>query len=138
MENKTIHNYGNYAEENNGEMNFVNTNSEDDTKWYREWWFISLIIAIIGTVTFYLNFQLIGLSIGMGIILFLASILFNPKRRFFRVATGIMAIGAVSLIPSIMDYISKVLEINIHTNPWIGGLLICSAMFLYYLDSKQK
>ena len=138
MDKKTINNYGNFAEDNNGVMNVVNANSEDDIKWYQEWWFVSSIIGIAGTTIFYLNFKLLGLSILMGIILFLGSLFFNPKRRFFRVATGIMAVGAVSLVPSIMEYISKVLELNIHTNPWIGGLLIFSSLFLYYLDSRQK
>ena len=138
MGKKTINNYGNYAEENNGAMNSMSTNSKDDTKWYQEWWFISLMIGIICAIAFYINFRSIGLSISIGIALFLVSVFFNPKRRFYRSATGIMAIGVVNLFPSIMNYISKVFELNIHANPWIGGLLICSATFLYYLDSKQK
>jgi len=120
-----------------------NNQPKDETikiieEWYQQWWFISLSIGIISTIIFYFYFQSIQLSIGVGIILFFISIIFNPKRRFFRVATGILAISVVSLVPSIMDYISKILELDIHTNPWIGGLLICSALFLYYLDSKQK
>lgn len=138
MDKKIIENYGNYAEKNNGEMSFTSTNSEGKTKWYQEWWFISLTIGVISSIIFYLNFKSIVLSIGIGIILFMLSIFLNPKRRFFRVATSILAIGVVSLIPSVMDYISKIFELKIHTNPWIGGLLILSAMFLYYLDSKQK
>lgn len=118
------------------------TQPEDETiktkkELYQQWWFISLSIGIISTVIFYFYFQSIKLSIGVGIILFLISIFFNPKRRFFRVATAILATGVVSLVPSIMDYISKIFELNIHTNPLIGGLLICSSMFLYYIDSKQ-
>ena len=136
MSKKTINNYGNYAEKNNGVMNFGNENSEDNTKWYQEWWFISLMIGIFGAITFYVNFKLIGLSISIGIVLFLVSVFFNPNRRFYRSATGIMAIGVVSLVPSMMDYISKAFGLNIHANPWIGGLLICSATFLYYLDFK--
>ena len=107
-------------------------------KWYKKWLFISLVIGIFVFIISYWNFKIPKISLILGILSFALTLFFNPKRRFFRVAITILAIGTMSMIPSLIDVISKILNLNIATNPWIGGLLILSSLFLFWLDHKEN
>lgn len=111
---------------------------DNPAKWYTKWWFISLCIGIFVVIISYWNFKNLKISLFLGILSFVLTLFFNPKRRFFRVAIPILAIGTMSMIPSLIDIISKILNLNITTNPWIGGLLIVSSLFLFWLDHKEN
>jgi len=65
-------------------------------------------------------------------------ILFDYKKRFFRVGLGLVAVGGVNILPIFTKIIGDFLHINLSSNPWVGGLMILSSLFLFWLDHKEN
>jgi hypothetical protein len=137
---RVINNYGNYVEGNNhGTLNLQGSSSKDiDEKWYKKWWFVSLMIGLVSGLISYFTFKNLWIAFGVSIVLYLLMILFNPEKRFFRVGLGILAVGGVSTFPILTKIIGEFLHINLSPNPWIGGLMILASLYLFQLDYKEN
>jgi hypothetical protein len=128
---------------NNGTVNTTVTNKENKSSFYQEWWFISFLVGLISFGLTMWIFKLFLLSIFTGIVTFIIMIMFNPKRRYFRIAlsTLFLAIQQFSSFSGVItvpenDFIHGFITINNHTVPWLGILLILLSTFLFILDYK--
>ncbi len=126
-----------YKKENNILIsNILSHKHNQPEKFYEKWWIISLVVGLLGGIlTWWNSSYQFGITIAL--ILFFIMIIFNPKRRFLRIGLGLLTLGSMSLSPSFIDWISKILNLNIHINPWIGALLIIGSFFLFFLDHKM-
>jgi hypothetical protein len=138
---------GNYIEENNGTVNNTIHNLKEDKlvkeKFYQNWYIISLFISFIGSISLYFSFNLFIAIIGF-IIFFITMIIFNPKRRFFRVALSVLSAGILEFIS--LDWIIQLINfflntsINIKFEPnYIAGIsMLLLSSFLFYLDYEEN
>jgi len=111
-----------------------NSEQSKKTPFYKEWWFVSLMLGILSGVGSYIGLGNIWLSLSIAIVAFLITIFFNPKRRFFRAAWVFFSAGGVSIFQPIAKIIGKYLGIDLDQNPLIGGLMIVGACVLFVLD----
>jgi hypothetical protein len=146
MDKKTIHNYGNYAEENNGEMNVLHTKSENNKSLYSQWWFTSLIIGILGGGITWWQSSSWKFGLVVLVVSFLFISFFNPKKRFLRAAWGILSIATINFIPKIVgtlnipqnDFLNGIIEIGNEMNIFIQIVLLLFSAFLFWLDHKEN
>jgi hypothetical protein len=128
---------------NNGTVNTAVYNKENKSSFYKEWWFISLSVGTIGFGLIWWIFNSLFLSIFVAILIFITMLMFNPKRRFFRVALSTLFLGlfqfssfsGLLVIPE-NDFIHGFIKINELTIPWFGILLIVTSIILFILDYK--
>lgn len=146
MDKKTIHNYGNYAEENNGEMNISHIKSEDHRTWYQQWWFTSLIIGIVGGVIIWWQSSSWKFGLVAFVISFLFTLFFNPKKRFRRAAWGVLSIATIGFLPKIVgtlnipqnDFFNGVIKIESEMNIPVQIALLLFSAYLFWLDHKEN
>jgi len=115
-------------------------------KWYQKWWFISLSIASIVGMFLWWKFSWLYGGIGFITSFLIVIILFNPKRRFFRIALSVLGLSSISILPKIIGVF------NIPENSFFNGvvkfgesiplliiigLLILSG-FLFWLDHQEN
>jgi Leucine-rich repeat (LRR) protein len=127
-----------------------------EPKWYKEWWAISTLIAVLvgGVATYLLPFPPISTflitSVGSGVTLFL---FMNPKRRYYRVAYLLLGLFSVPFFSPLLSialkghtfsnnsFISGVIEFGKEMNPWVSTILgiaaLVGALVLFHLDHQQ-
>lgn len=110
----------------------------------KEWWVISLVVSFIGGGFSWLLFNSWEWGVAIAIIFFVIMIIFNPKRRYFRVA--LVALGMSGLHFSVFsglfvisknDFIHGFIKIGESSIPWIGIIFILLAIYLFLLDYKE-
>jgi internalin A len=118
---------------------------ETPTPWYKEWLFISLFVSLIGGGVSWLTFSSFSWGLGVFVLIFLIMLLFSPKRRFFRLGTSMLVVGALQFTP--MSGLIKIpensflygqLQINPSSNTILAILLILLAGFFIWLDFKER
>jgi len=134
------------AVNNHGEINQLVNNevTKDKEKWYSQWWFISLIIGVVGGGLTWWQFNL-WVGVVIFFVLFLIMIMFNPKRRFFRIGLSSLFLGGLQFLPYKFDliipkndFIYGYIKSGDTPIPWFGILLILLSIFLFWLDSKNN
>lgn len=128
---------------NKGTVNTTVTNKKNKSSFYQEWWFISFLVALISFGLSIWIFKLFLLGIFTGTVTFIIMIVFNPKRRYFRIALSILflailqfsSFSGVITVPK-NDFMHGFITINNHIVPWLGILLILLSTFLFILDYK--
>jgi len=115
-----------------------------DESIFTQWWFISLVVAFIGgLITFWQFNTYIGLLIS--IVLFIIMLAFNPKRRFFRLGMSSFIVMGLQFIPlkySMIipknNFIYGYIKSDNGDIPWFGILMFIASMFLFWLDYKEN
>ncbi len=137
---------GQYIENNHGTVSLNNKTSDEvaNPKWYNNWMFISFVFSAVGAIILYLMLHSFIVT-GVGFVLiFIVTNFFNPKRRFFRMASSTLAVGILELISFdwIVKNINTFFDLNIQShsssNIVIGLVLILASMYLFYLDYKEN
>lgn len=111
----------------------------------KDWLLKSIFVGFIFSIFCYI----ITFSIKFSILIWLVfSIIFywlNPKRRFFKAAVlalssaiSLMSVVSLKFIIPKNEYFSFELEIGGTSSYIISVCLLISAMYLFYLDSKEK
>jgi len=109
------------------------------------WWLISLVVSLIGGGSSWLLMSSWKWGIVIAIISFVIMIIFNPKRRYFRVAlVSLFTAGlhfsvftGLFVVPK-NEFIHGFIRIGESTIPWIGIIFILLAMFLFKLDYEES
>jgi len=105
---------------------------------YKKWWFVSLSIGISAGFGVYVWFVSLKIASIVGVGVFLAMLFFDPKRRFFRVALGLLAVGGVSIFPPISKIIGEYLDMDLGSNPWIAALMLVVGLGFAVLDYYEN
>jgi GTPase SAR1 family protein len=121
-----------------------------EKEWYQQRWLTVLGIASICGLLLGLFSKNIWVGVLAFVVVEVLAVIFNKKRRFFRIAVGLLAFGFVKSLPiynGTVSFINKHLglELNLVFNTgdtsshWISAVfIILLAAFLFYLDSKEK
>ena len=129
--------------------------SEPPTPWYKEWWVVSIAIALAAGLIAGLAFLSLKISAISVLIIGIVVYFMNPKRRFFRAASVLLLLfGAIVTPPMISGYVKSqqltdtnqfinfAVEIGKEMNPWLAGTMgiaaLAGAIFLFWLDHKQN
>ena len=115
-----------------------NSEQSKKTPFYKEWWFVSLMLGILSGIGSYIGLGNIWLSLSIAIVAFLITIFFDPKKRFFRVGLILLSLGGSTILPIVNKLIGKYLGINLDPNPWLGGLMVIVAFGLFVLDHIEN
>ena len=128
--------------------------AEPATPWHKEWWIISMVIAIMVGLIAGLAFLSIKIGAIGAVVAGIIVYFMNPKRRFFRAASVlIMLFGTIVTPPLISGYVKSqqqvsnnqyvdfAINIGDAMNPWLTGVTAFTALvgagFLFWLDYKQ-
>lgn len=139
---RIIKNKGTYIENNNGILKILNPKQKNniEKKWYQQWWFISLITGVICSMFLGFNFSSLKIGIISFIIIFLIISMFNPERRFFRIA--IVSLGMATIhLPFEMFLVKPeygYINIGSLSIPWLGICFVILSGFLFFLDFKMN
>jgi len=78
------------------------TKETEKEKFYQQWWFVSLILALlVGSLTWW-SFESIELGLVVFAVAFFLTMFFNPKKRFYRIGiTTLVTVSIINFIPSI-------------------------------------
>ena len=118
--------------------------------WYRQWWLVSLVVGVLAGLGAGIYTGSLELGLSGGVIAMIATWLFNPHRRFFRMAQGILAglvlatvmDGLNAKLSFLEDQDNKAIELffnlGVSQNPLLGLGLVGLAGLLVYLDSRQR
>ncbi|MBN2826129.1 MAG: hypothetical protein JXQ76_12440 [Campylobacterales bacterium] len=118
---------------------------EEPTPWYKAWWFVSLMVSLIGGGVSWLTFSSLGWGLGIFAVIFLVMVMNNPKRRFFRLGVSTLIMGVLQFTP--ISGLIKIpensflyghLQINSSDVTYLGLLLVVLSGFLFWLDSKER
>ncbi len=124
------------------------------TPWYKEWWVVSIAIALAAGLIAGLAFLSLKISAISALIAGIAVYFMNPKRRFFRAASVLLFLfGAIVTPPMISGYVKSqqtiatnqfinfAVEIGKDMNSWLAGVMgiaaLAGAITLFWLDHKQ-
>ncbi|PID45108.1 MAG: hypothetical protein CSB47_10150 [Proteobacteria bacterium] len=124
------------------------------TPWYKEWWVVSIAIALAAGLIAGLAFLSLKVSAISALIAGIVVYVMNPKRRFFRAASVLLFLfGAIVTPPMISVYVKAqqiiatnqfinfAVEIGKDMNPWLAGVMglaaLAGAIILFWLDHKR-
>ena len=111
--------------------------------WYKEWLFVGSIVSVLGGA---ISWATLGIYVGIFtfVLIFLLMILFNPKRRFFRVALSVLGVSLTQFVTTSgrlqienNEFLSGYISIG-ETSPLLGVMLIVLVIFLLWLDFKEN
>ena len=124
------------------------------TPWYKEWWIISVVIAVVAGLITGVAFLSIKIGTLTAVAAGITVYFINPKRRFFRAGSILLFLFGTIITPPLISgyvksqqpissnqYIDFALKIGESMNPWLTGIMAITALigagFLFWLDHKQ-
>ena len=115
-------------------------------RWYKQWWVISFVIAVIGFGISYWNFQNLYWAFLISLIAFAIMLFFNPKRRFLRIGLALISMGSILNIFSLTgkitipknDILYGFINLQGHDFSIQGIILIIASMYLFWLDHEEN
>ncbi len=134
--------------------NVVNNNQPNhgkstENKWYKQWWFVSLMVGIVCGALMGYAFQSAEIGVGVGMVVAVCVAYFNPLNRLYRLGSAVMFMTIFHAIPllnltvefkeeTLNGQFGFLLNWGKSTNIWLTVIFVGLAMFLFWLGYKER